>query len=121
MTDPARPHTAGQPETVDEARAEIDRTREQLGATVHALAQKADLKAQARRKLDETRARVGAKAAALQTSVSEASPQGTDPAAALKQAVERLIAAARANPQAALAVAAVVGFLLGRSARRRSS
>jgi len=41
-----------------EIRAEIDETREELGDTVEALAEKTDLKTQAKAKFEDARARV---------------------------------------------------------------
>ena len=41
----------------DEIRQEIERTREELGETVEALAAKTDIKAQAKAKVDETKQR----------------------------------------------------------------
>lgn len=41
--------------TPAEIRAEIDRTREELGDTVEALAEKTDVKAQAKAKVDEAK------------------------------------------------------------------
>jgi hypothetical protein len=46
----------------DEIREEIEHTREELGATVEALAAKTDVKAQAKAKADDTKRRVEAKA-----------------------------------------------------------
>jgi uncharacterized protein DUF3618 len=45
----------------EQIRAEIDRTRAELGATVAALAQKADVKEQARRRATRTKQAVAAK------------------------------------------------------------
>ncbi|HET9093367.1 MAG TPA: DUF3618 domain-containing protein [Acidimicrobiales bacterium] len=119
MTDPVTARSGEQPETVEEARAQIDLTREQLGETVQALAEKADVKAQLRRKVDETRARVAEKASSLQSSIAEGSPKGTDPTATWKQTVDKLAAATRSNPPAALAGALCVGLLLGRLTKRK--
>jgi len=45
-------------QTPEELRREIERTRRELGDTVEALSQKADVKEQARRKKDEVQQRV---------------------------------------------------------------
>ena len=45
-------------ETPEELRREIERTRRELGDTVEALSQKADVKEQARQKKDELQERV---------------------------------------------------------------
>lgn len=47
--------SAEEPDTVAEARADVERTREELADTVEALAYKADVKARAHDKVDEVR------------------------------------------------------------------
>lgn len=106
-------------ETVSQAREEIDRTREQLGETVSALAEKTDVKAQVRRKFDETRSRISQKTASLQASGSGAG--GNDPMALVRQLSDRVFGAARANPPVALAVTLLLGWLVGRVTKRRRS
>lgn len=108
-----------QPETVDEAREQIDRTREELGETIHAIAGKTDVKAQVRRKADEAKARVSEKTASLHRSVADGSPGESDPVDAVKQAAEKIVEAVGANPTAALVIALAVGLLLGRLTKRR--
>ena len=49
--------------TPEQVREEIERTREELGDTVAALAHKTDVKAQAKRATDETKAAVSGKVA----------------------------------------------------------
>jgi hypothetical protein len=48
--------SADDPDTIAEVRAEVERTREELGETVEALAHKADVKARAREKVEEVKA-----------------------------------------------------------------
>jgi hypothetical protein len=48
--------SADEPDTIAEARAEVERTREELGSTVEALAHQTDVKARAREKVDEVKA-----------------------------------------------------------------
>jgi ElaB/YqjD/DUF883 family membrane-anchored ribosome-binding protein len=130
MTDPAP--SSAQPETVQEAQEQIDRTRQELGETVHALAEKADVKAQVRHKALEAKERARekveeAKARATDkvTAISNHKQDGTDPMGAVKQLMGKVLPATRANPQAALAIAFAVGWLLGRRSgphrRRRRS
>jgi ElaB/YqjD/DUF883 family membrane-anchored ribosome-binding protein len=78
----------------EEIKRDIEQTRDELGDTVEALAEKADVKAQAKQRVDELKAK--AKAAA---------PANT------QQATE----AAKRNPVPVVAVGALVaGFVLGR-------
>jgi hypothetical protein len=55
----------------EQIQREIERTREELAATVAAVAQKADLKRQAKRRVDETKARVGERRHAAAASARE--------------------------------------------------
>jgi ElaB/YqjD/DUF883 family membrane-anchored ribosome-binding protein len=104
---------AGEP---DQIREEIAATREELGDTIEALAEKTDVKAQADRKIEETKAQArqkfeGTKAKAddLLTKAREASPDSAVQAAG--QAQQK----ARENPvPVAVAGAFLFGFLLGR-------
>jgi ElaB/YqjD/DUF883 family membrane-anchored ribosome-binding protein len=95
---------------------EIKQTREQLGDTVEALADKADVKKQAKRKLDETKANVAEKADDLLGKAKEATPDDASTAAAA--ATEK----ARENPIPVAAVGAfAAGFLVGRLTKRVGS
>jgi ElaB/YqjD/DUF883 family membrane-anchored ribosome-binding protein len=86
--------TSDQPRSPEEIRAEIERTREELGDTAAAVAQKADVKAQAKARVDDTKA---------------------------SQVVGQAATTARENPLPVAAGAAfVAGFLLGRFFGRRS-
>jgi ElaB/YqjD/DUF883 family membrane-anchored ribosome-binding protein len=89
----------------EEIRADIEETREQLGDTAAAVAQKTDVKQQAKAKVSG----VKEKASAKREEVAEKAP---DSAGA---AVERAQRVARENP-AALAIggAFVAGFALGK-------
>lgn len=49
--------SAHEPETVADARAEVERTRDELGATVEALAYKADVKSRVKDKAEEVKAK----------------------------------------------------------------
>lgn len=101
---------ASDPKQIQE---EIDRTRAELGDTVEALAQKADVKRQAKRKIQETKASVADKRDDILSKAKEVSPDG--PASAAAQVSEK----ARANPLSLATVGAfAVGFLIGRASGR---
>jgi ElaB/YqjD/DUF883 family membrane-anchored ribosome-binding protein len=57
-TQPSGDAPAGEPQSPEEIRAEIERTREQLGDTVEALAEKTDVKAQVAKRIDAAKDRV---------------------------------------------------------------
>jgi hypothetical protein len=106
---PARP-----PEDPAEARADIERTRQDLGDTVAALAEKTDVKARAKEKVAEVRNTVSEKRAGMMDRARESSPDGASSAAV--QVREK----AQANPVPVAAIAALAGgFLLGRITKRR--
>jgi ElaB/YqjD/DUF883 family membrane-anchored ribosome-binding protein len=107
--------TSDQQRSPEEIRADIERTREELGDTAAAVAQKADVKAQAKAKVDETRQRVADKKDEVVGKAKESSPDSGSQVAG--QAASR----ARENPLPVAAGAAfVAGFLLGRLSGRRS-
>lgn len=106
-----------QPATVEEAQAEIERTREHLGETVDALAAKADVKAQAQRKVAEVKDRVHATASSLGDRVSDVSPSGNGPDIA--EVVGRIGREVRRRPFHATVVALTLGFYLGRLSKPR--
>jgi hypothetical protein len=89
--------------TPEQIEAEIERTRREMGDTVAAVAEKADVKAQAKAKVDETKARLRAKA-----------PSSTGEGAGKVGQV------ARENQRPLIIGGAVlVAFLLGRAAAGR--
>jgi ElaB/YqjD/DUF883 family membrane-anchored ribosome-binding protein len=106
---------AGQmPDDPQELRAEIERTREDLGETVAALAEKTDVKTRARDKVAGVRQTVTEKRTELVGRARESSPDGASSAAV------QVRAKAEENPVAAGAIAAFVGgFLFGRLTSRR--
>jgi ElaB/YqjD/DUF883 family membrane-anchored ribosome-binding protein len=104
---------ADQQRSAEEIRADIERTREQLGDTAAAVAQKADVKAQAKAKVDEAKQRAAGKKDELLGKAKEASP---DSAGGL---ADQAATTAKDNPLPVAAGAAfVAGFLLGRLTRR---
>jgi ElaB/YqjD/DUF883 family membrane-anchored ribosome-binding protein len=100
-------------EGTEQIQRDIEKTRGELGDTVEALAQKADVKAQAKQKIDETKASVAEKKEQLFGKAKEASPNGAATAAA--QASQK----AHENPlPTAAAGAFIAGFLAGRITKR---
>ena len=101
----------------DEIRSDIEETREQLGETVEALAEKADVKGQAKAKVDETKQRFARKASDAKDTIAGASPDQA------KSAASSAASTAQQRPLpfavgAAFVVGMTVGLLI---ARRRSS
>ena len=95
-------------------RAEIERTRLELGETVAALAEKTDVKARAKEKMADVRQNVQAKRTALMGKARDTSPDGATSAAV------QVRAKAQQNPVPTAALAAFVGgLLLGRITKRR--
>lgn len=113
---PAGPDVTGEPEqrTPDQIRADIDATRDELGDTVAAVAEKADVKAQVRDRA------AGAKQAARQKKdelLSKAKGASPDSASG---GVEQVKAKAQEDPLLfAVGGALLLGFLLGRRRGRR--
>lgn len=121
-------HDGAQQETPDPERIErdIEETREELGDTVAALAEKSDVKQQTRAKIDDTKQQAKAKVTEIKETVmsrageakakaAEAAPESAGEAAdAAQQYAQRGQAYARENPgQVAMAAAGATGFVLG--------
>jgi Protein of unknown function (DUF3618) len=97
------------PEGPEQIRADIERTRQDLGDTVAALAEKTDVKTRAREKVAEVRENVTQKRTELAGRARETSPDGASSAAV------QVRAKAQENPVPFAAIGAFVGgFLLGR-------
>jgi ElaB/YqjD/DUF883 family membrane-anchored ribosome-binding protein len=99
---------------------EIEETRAELGDTVDALAQKADVKARVSEKLEQRKAawrdrqeEVKAKVNGAREQVSGATPDEA------KRAASQVARAAERRPWPAIAIAIVVGLLIGRMLGRR--
>ena len=97
----------GQERSPEELRREIEDTREELGDTAAALAEKTDVKTRAREKFEDVKRTLSEK--------KESFASDTGGGAAATQAKAK----AQENPVATSAVAAfVLGFLLGRVTSR---
>ena len=102
------------PEDPQQLRAEIERTRRELGDTVAALAEKTDVKARAKEKVSEVRHTMSEKKTELMGKARESSPEGASSAAVQARAK------AQENPIPTAALAAFVGgVLFGRITKRR--
>ena len=97
----------------EDIRHDIESTRGELGDTVEALAEKADVKAQAQKKVAGVRASIDAK---RQEIVGKARSKSPDSAGSAASAVATQ---ARANPvPIGVAGAFVLGLVVGRISRR---
>lgn len=98
----------------DELRREIEETRQDLGDTAAALAEKTDIRARAKEKIGDVKRTLAGKKQSL--AQSGGAGEGTaGPGAAAGQAATQAKATARENPVATAALAAfAVGFVLGR-------
>jgi ElaB/YqjD/DUF883 family membrane-anchored ribosome-binding protein len=98
---------------------DIDRTREQLGETVEALAAKADVKAQAKQKASDVQAQAKQKASDVQ---AQAKQKATEVTGTARQQAGRVAAKVGEHRQplaiAAAAAALLVGVLVIRKLRR---
>jgi ElaB/YqjD/DUF883 family membrane-anchored ribosome-binding protein len=93
----------------EQIQRDIEETREQLGETVEALAEKTDVKGQAKRKLDSTKASMAAK----KDELLERAPD------AAGDALSQVSTTARKNPIPMASIGAfAAGFLAGRITRR---
>jgi uncharacterized protein DUF3618 len=97
----------------DDIRRDIESTRDELGDTVAALAEKTDVKARAQKKVAEVKQTVNAKRTELAEKARSSSPDGASSAAATAKAK------ARENPMPiALAGAFAAGLIVGRILKR---
>jgi ElaB/YqjD/DUF883 family membrane-anchored ribosome-binding protein len=107
------PVTETAPREPEEIRRDIEETRAEMGDTVEALAEKADVKGQARRKIDDAKSSVSQKKDDLLGKAKGASPESATAAAG--QVSEK----ARENPlPLAVAGGFAAGFLVGRLTNR---
>jgi ElaB/YqjD/DUF883 family membrane-anchored ribosome-binding protein len=98
----------------EEIQREIVETREELGDTVEAIADKTDVKTRAKKKAAQTRETVKAKAGEAQEKMSDASEQARQTATQAAQSVRE-----RPLPSIAIAALVVGGLVLGWLLARR--
>jgi ElaB/YqjD/DUF883 family membrane-anchored ribosome-binding protein len=110
MSEQAKEQTAPDPE---ELREEIEQTRAELGDTVDALSQKADVKGQVQDKVDERKAAFKAKAGDARERVSNATPDDA------KHAAAQVAHTAEQRPLPAIGIALAAGLLIGWAVGRR--
>jgi ElaB/YqjD/DUF883 family membrane-anchored ribosome-binding protein len=98
-----------EPQDPEQIREQIEATREELGDTVEALAEKTDVKARAQQKVEESKASIAAKKEKILGKAKQSSPDAAVSAAS--GAGQK----ARENPlPVAVAGAFALGFLAGR-------
>jgi hypothetical protein len=99
--------------TPEEIQADIERTREQLGDTVEALAAKTDVKARAQERVEEIKGNLKTKADAATSKAKSAT------AASAQQSGQQIVEKVRANPAPfVLGGAVLLAFLIGRRSAR---
>jgi ElaB/YqjD/DUF883 family membrane-anchored ribosome-binding protein len=99
--------------TPEQIEADIERTRREMGDTVAAVAEKADVKAQAKTKVEETRARLTEKKDEMLHRTRAAAPDSAG------EGADKVAHAARENQRVlAIGGAVLVAFLLGRASRK---
>jgi ElaB/YqjD/DUF883 family membrane-anchored ribosome-binding protein len=91
---------------LEQIQREIVEKREELGDTVEALAQKADVKGRTKRKVAETQETVKAKVGEVHEKVSDATPDQA------RQTAVQAAKSVRERPLPAIAIAAFVGGLM---------
>jgi ElaB/YqjD/DUF883 family membrane-anchored ribosome-binding protein len=99
-----------------EIRGEIEETREELGETVAAVAEKTDVKKQAQAKKDELKGQAADKANEAKAKVREATEKAKEAAPeSATQGIQQAQSLAQENPvPLAIAGAFVAGMVLGR-------
>ena len=99
--------------TPEQIEADIERTRREMGETVAAVAEKADVKAQAKSKVEETKARITDKKDEVLHRTREAAPDSAG------EGADTVARVARDNRRPLIIGGAVlVAFLLGRASGR---
>ena len=109
----ASPQSGGDQPSPRELREDIEKTREEMGDTVEALAAKTDVKARAEAKVSEAKAGVAERRDEVVGKVREATPQSAI------QGAGQVAGAARRKPVPTAAAGAfaggvLIGYLLGR-------
>jgi ElaB/YqjD/DUF883 family membrane-anchored ribosome-binding protein len=115
--------TDGQTREPEEIRADIEQTREELGDTAAAVAEKADVKAQASAKVDEVKQQAAGKAQEAKDKAKEATDQAAAKAKEIAPesagpTIEKAQRFVNEKPLVALGVALAAVVLLGRALSR---
>lgn len=102
------------PTDVEQARREVEQTRAEMGDTVAALSQKADIKGQLRQRMDERKAALRGRQGDLKAKATQARERmsGATPEDA-KRTASRVAKTAEEKPFPAIGVAFGAGLLLG--------
>ena len=99
--------------TPEEIRADIAKTREEVGDTVEALTAKTDVKAQARERVEEVKGNLRAKADQAKAKAQSSTPESA------QQGGQQVVTKVRENPAPlVLGGAVLVAFLIGRRTAR---
>jgi chromosome segregation ATPase len=107
--DKATGQAGEQDKSPEELRRDIEETREQLGDTVEALAEKTDVKTQAKQRIDSLKATARQKQEQAKAKATAAAPESANAGA------QQAMGAAKQNPlPVAAAGAFVAGFVIGR-------
>lgn len=105
----------GEPKSPEEIRAGIEQTREQLGDTVEALAEKADVKSQAKSRISAAKDAAQSKRDEYVDRAKQAAPQSASDGA------DQLTATVKEKPVPfAVSAAFVIGVMIGWLLRRPS-
>ena len=106
-------HVGDPDKSPEDLRHEIDQTRDQLGDTVEALAEKTDVKARAKQRITAIRGTVRQKREQARAKAEAATPDSSNARA------QQVAATAKQNPLPLVTAGALlIGFVLG---RRKSS
>jgi ElaB/YqjD/DUF883 family membrane-anchored ribosome-binding protein len=113
-TELRREGEGGTPTDVEQARREVEQTRAEMGDTVEALSQKADIKAQYRQRLEERKAVLRGRQDELKAKATQARERmaGATPDDA-KRTASRVAHTAEERPFPAIGVAFGAGLLVG--------
>lgn len=108
-TDRTSEQSGGQDKSPEELRQDVEETRQQLGDTVEALAEKTDVKAQAKRRIDSLKGAARQKQEEAKAKAQAAAPESASAGA------QQAVGMAKQNPlPIATGGAFVAGFLIGR-------
>ena len=107
--DKASEHPDAQDKSPEELRHDIEETRQQLGDTVEALAEKSDVKTQAKRRIDSLKGTARQKQQEAKEKAKANAPESASAGA------QQVMGVAKQNPfPVAAGGAFVAGFLIGR-------